>query len=234
MKQRTRRVLTLAIVIAATPLLPGVASGSSPVSSEAVIIDRTVVRVAPNPHARKVASLTGATRLVNSDMVLPVVGSTTVDGQPAWLQVRLPDRPNGATGWIPAASAELKPLVWQLHVSLANRRLTVYRNGQEVRTFRVVIGARSTPTPTGEYFVVEHLRLNDRWAHGAWALATSAYSNVLRHFDGGNGQVALHGRGLLPEPLGSAGSHGCVRLADGAAAWLAGRIPNGTPLSITQ
>jgi lipoprotein-anchoring transpeptidase ErfK/SrfK len=53
-------------------------------------------------------------------------------------------------------------------------------------------------------------------------------------FDGGDGQVALHGRGgaSLLDPLGSARSHGCVRLANGAIDWIAGHVPVGAPVRI--
>jgi lipoprotein-anchoring transpeptidase ErfK/SrfK len=46
--------------------------------------------------------------------------------------------------------------------------------------------------------------------------------------------VAIHGRGgaLLADPLGSARSHGCIRLDNGAIAWLAARATEGTPVAI--
>ena len=34
----------------------------------------------------------------------------TRQGQPAWYRISLPGRPNGRTGWVPAASVELKPI----------------------------------------------------------------------------------------------------------------------------
>jgi lipoprotein-anchoring transpeptidase ErfK/SrfK len=36
----------------------------------------------------------------------------------------------------------------------------------------------------------------------------------------------------LSDPLGSASSHGCVRLANRAIAWIAERVPPGTPVLI--
>ncbi len=69
---------------------------------------------------------------------------------------------------------------------------------------------------------------------GSWVLPLTAHSNVLRSFDGGDGQVALHGRGgaSLLDPLGSARSHGCVRLANSAIAWIAAHVPVGTPVRV--
>ncbi len=69
---------------------------------------------------------------------------------------------------------------------------------------------------------------------GPWVLPLTAHSTVLKHFDGGDGQVALHGRGgaSLADPLGSARSHGCVRLANQAIDWIAGHVAVGTPVRI--
>jgi lipoprotein-anchoring transpeptidase ErfK/SrfK len=72
-----------------------------------------------------------------------------------------------------------------------------------------------------------------RRASGApFALATSARSSVLQEFDGGPGQIALHGRGHVGGRLGTAVSHGCVRLDNRAIAWLAARIAPGVPVTI--
>lgn len=69
---------------------------------------------------------------------------------------------------------------------------------------------------------------------GPYALALSARSNVLQEFDGGSGQIALHGRDALGGTLGAAESHGCVRLATASIAWLAQRIGPGVPVRIEQ
>lgn len=227
------KLATLIGALAASLALVPAAQAVAP-SQEAVAIVRPVApRVAPRRDARAAGSTLDMAPITGDQLVLPVVRHATTDGAD-WLQVRLPARSDQATGWVPATAITIRTLQWRIVVSLGQRRTTVYRNGRAVRRFSVVVGARNTPTPTGEYFVVERMRLHDSWARHGWALATSAYSNVLRHFDGGEGQIALHARGFLSEPLGSAGSHGCVRLADAAAAWLARSVPDGTPLTIRR
>jgi len=57
---------------------------------------------------------------------------------------------------------------------------------------------------------------------------------VLKHYDGGEGQVAIHARGSLAGALGTASSHGCMRVRDQDAGWLAHRIPNGTRVDIQR
>ena len=67
---------------------------------------------------------------------------------------------------------------------------------------------------------------------GPFALALSGRSNVLQEFDGGPGQVALHGVANLGGTPGTAVSHGCVRLTNRQITWMAARIEPGVAVSI--
>jgi len=49
-----------------------------------------------------------------------------------------------------------------------------------------------------------------------------------------DGIVALHGRGYLTAPVGTAASHGCVRFNDRDIAWMAKHVPNGTRVDIQR
>lgn len=133
-----------------------------------------------------------------------------------WLRVRLPSRPNQATGWVAADRVVLRRTRWRLVVHLAERRLVVLRGGRAVARTSVVVGAERTPTPRGAFAVgyVTRGRAGDFF--GSWTLALTAHSEALARFDGGDGRVALHGRGgtSLRDPLGTARSHGCVRIAN--------------------
>lgn len=108
----------------------------------------------------------------------------------------------------------------------------MYRDGLVRRHFRAVVGKPSTPTPRGVFFVEEALALFSYEAGSPFALATSARSNALQEFDGGPGQIALHGTDNLTGALGTAVSHGCIRLSTRAITWLARRIGAGVPLTI--
>ena len=65
-----------------------------------------------------------------------------------------------------------------------------------------------------------------------FALALSARSNVLEQFAGGPGQIGLHGLMNVGGVLGTAASHGCVRLDNAAMRWLVLRIGPGVPVTI--
>ena len=98
--------------------------------------------------------------------------------------------------------------------------MTVYRRGRRVRVFSAIVGKPSTPTPLGNFFVEESIKLSSGAVGAPFALALSARSNVLQEFDGGPGQIALHGLMNVGGTLGTAASHGCVRLDNGAMSWL--------------
>lgn len=165
--------------------------------------------------------------------VLPVIGTTTVDGR-RWLRVRLPGRPNGRTGWMLADRTRPASTEWHLRLRLSTRRLVVFRDGRVVRTFRAVIGKAATPTPRGEFFVEEAVAVSVRKPGGPFALAMSARSEVLQEFAGGPGQIAIHGTTGFADPLGSASSHGCVRVGAKAITWLARRIGGGVPVTVVR
>ncbi len=143
-----------------------------------------------------------------------------------WVKVRLPSRPNAAAGWVRADHVVLRPTRWRIVVSRAGRALSVYRDGDRVRRFRVVIGARPTPTPHGLFSIVGVWPWNPADFLGSYILPITAHSNVLQEFGGGDGRVGIHGRGgsSLIDPLGAARSHGCIRLANGAIEWIVRKV----------
>jgi lipoprotein-anchoring transpeptidase ErfK/SrfK len=165
--------------------------------------------------------------------VLPVVGTVAANGE-QWLDVLLPGRPNSHTGWIEANIVTLTVTNWHIIVALAKRTVTVYDKGKVVRTFLAVVGKPSTPTPTGNFFVEETMPLSAQIPGTPFALALSARSTALAEFDGGPGQVALHGLANIGGTPGTAVSHGCVRLETVDIAWLGLHISSGVPVTITN
>jgi lipoprotein-anchoring transpeptidase ErfK/SrfK len=123
---------------------------------------------------------------------------------------------------------------WHLVVRTSLRRVLVYRSGKLVRTFRAIVGKPSTPTPDGEFFVEEAVELGRSDVGAPFALALSARSNVLQEFDGGPGQIALHGLVNVGGVLGTAVSHGCVRLDNDAMRWLVRHFGFGIPVTIRR
>jgi hypothetical protein len=219
----------LAAPLAARPRSPGPKR-----AWVAHVIYRTFARAAPAASARRRGLVPAVSRWGTPTTLLVLASRRGPEGA-LWLRVLLDRRPNGAAVWLAVDDTVLSLDRWRLRVSLAHRLVTVYRAGRPVRTFAAVVGKAATPTPVGLFAIAAELRQPEPDEfEGSWVLPLTAHSRVLRRFDGGDGQVALHGRGgaSLLDPLGSARSHGCVRLTNTAIAWIARHVPSGTPVRV--
>jgi lipoprotein-anchoring transpeptidase ErfK/SrfK len=204
------------------------------VSYAARLVVPVVVRKTPSRKGKRVTSLKPFGSWNGGPVVLQIAEVKVVDGK-RWLRVRLPIRPNNATGWLPQSSVEVRKLRYRILVSRKLHKLTLLRDGKKVASTRVVIGAPSTPTPKGTFAVLEVVKQPKGEDIGPWALHLTAHSNVLDNFGGGPGRVALHGRAgdLLNDPLGSSRSHGCVRMSNTFITRLHSVATEGTPVVIS-
>lgn len=162
------------------------------------------------------------------------MGSAVRQGQ-QWLRVLLPIRPDHSTGWIPRNNVVLSQTRYWVVVDKRARTVTVDLDGHPLHSYEAVIGAAGTPTPDGLAAIWERDPQPDPTGFlGPWALPLTVLSNVLHNFGGGPGRVAIHGRDgtSLENPLGSAASHGCIRIDDGPITWMAHHLPQGTPVEI--
>jgi len=165
--------------------------------------------------------------------VFGVVGSSVHGCGPVWLRVQLPTRPNGSTGWVRASEVLVYPIGTRIVVDLSYRRISLFRWGSLVFSTRVAVGASSTPTPVGRFYVNERFLLDtSKGPFGVAALGISAHSDALRNWVQG-GPVALHGTDQ-PWSIGAATSHGCVRLVNAAMMRVFKVSPAGTPVVIRR
>jgi lipoprotein-anchoring transpeptidase ErfK/SrfK len=200
------------------------------------ILNHATEAYAHPTRASKAIQRVSQTRPITGDQtVLPVIAHATNSAHgTAWLRVLLPGRPNSHTGWITARSTTSGITNWQITVRLSTRQVTVLWDGHMRRAFKAVVGKPSTPTPQGRFFVEENVALYPQDVGAPYALALSARSNAFQTFDGGPGQIALHGTNNVGGVPGTAASHGCVRLSTQDISWLANHIGPGTPVTITD
>ena len=214
---------------------PAPAAGATAKSTRLVVLlQGHVARARPSLSGRRIEYVAARRPLTRVRTVLPVIGSRVTRGGRSWVHVRLPGRPSGHTGWLRAGQTRPESTEWHISVKLSKRLVTVHRGGRVARRFRAIVGAAATPTPRGRFFVEEALSISPRAHAGPFALASSARSSVLQEFAGGPGQIALHGTNNLSGTLGTAVSHGCVRLSPRAITWLAHRVGGGVPLTVTR
>jgi lipoprotein-anchoring transpeptidase ErfK/SrfK len=183
------------------------------------------------PNGRAFERISATRPITGEKTVLPVIRAARSDGT-GWLQVRLPGRPNGLTGWIAQSGTKLEYTPWRISVDLSRRRVYAYDGNRMVRSFEAVVGAPATPTPKGESFVEENVALAPSAVGYPYALALSSRSNVIQEFAGGPGQIALHGLDNVGGALGTAVSHGCIRLNTTDITWLAKHLDPGVPVTV--
>ena len=241
--RRTVRALVGAGLLLAPGLMPDQAQAAHArfkASQSLVSITTTHrARVHPRGNTRQVAIVDARRPITGVRTVLPVLARTHDKGGRPWVRVRLPGRTFGRptpphTAWIRAWHTRRSSTPWRLLVDLSAHRVFVYLHGRKRRSFSVIVGKPSTPTPHGYFFVEENIRMRPGAAGAPFALATSARSHVFQEFDGGPGQIALYGLVGVGGRVGTSVSHGCVRLNNRSIGWLAARIRPGVPVTIQR
>jgi lipoprotein-anchoring transpeptidase ErfK/SrfK len=242
------RVFSLAalVFVSATTLgdIPGAGAQTTPVRHGPVLRGPTQQLAAllvgheaysePDTHSEPLRFVASDRPITGERTVLPVLGTAVVPHQGTWLNVMLPGRPDSQTGWIQSRKTMTATTSYSIVVDTASRALTVYQYGSPVFTAPAVVGKPSTPTPLGRFFVEEVVEMPASAVGAPIAFALSARSNVLQEFDGGPGQIALHGLENIGGVLGTAESHGCIRLSNATLTWMVTRIGPGVPVTITS
>ena len=205
----------------------------APTQALAVMLTSQQALSAPDAHSARVALVALLRPITDAPTVLPVIGHATGPAGAAWLHVRLPGRPNDHTGWVRQSATVFANTRWHVVIDISERRLTVYRDGRVVRVLPAIVGKPSTPTPVGTAFVEEIVQVPPGGSGAPYALALSSRSTVYQEFAGGPGQIAIHGIANIGGALGTAVSHGCIRLATEAIVWLAERVGPGAPVTVT-
>jgi lipoprotein-anchoring transpeptidase ErfK/SrfK len=96
-------------------------------------------------------------------------------------------------------------------VSIADRRLAVMEGGEVLAYFPVAVGAAVSPSPTGEFEIVNRVA-NPAYSHDGVVVEASERSPVGTRWIGLNLKgYGIHGTNA-PRSIGRAASHGCIRL----------------------
>jgi lipoprotein-anchoring transpeptidase ErfK/SrfK len=189
---------------------------------------QVAVRTEPSRTAPRATVLTQFRPDFRPRVVLALGVQRDRRGRPAWYRISLPGRPNGRTGWVPAASVDVKPIRKEIVIDRSERTLELRSAGRVLVRTQVAVGAYGMETPLGRFYIVAKFRPSTP-VLGEFAFETSAYSK-LSEWPGG-GIVGIHGTNA-PSLLGQAVSHGCVRVANEVILRLKELVPVGTPITI--
>lgn len=97
-------------------------------------------------------------------------------------------------------------------VSLQDRKLALLEDGYVVKVYRVAIGKPSTPSPVGT-FTIEHRVVNPTYFHKGVVIPPGPENPIGNRWM----SLSLPGYGIhgtnVPNSIGKASSHGCIRMA---------------------
>lgn len=207
-------------------LSPAPPAESIPVPTMSLVADvkASTISVYGAPAVGKVLADVPSVNAMGQTEPLLVVDSSV----PGWYEVELPVKPNGSEGWIQAEGVSIRQDPDYIRVYQSQFRLEYYVGGQLAKTFRVAVGAPSTPTPYGRFYVWASEPYGAPYTPGIFAL--SGFSPVLDNWPGG-GRAGIHGW-TNTSVIGTRASHGCVRMAPVDFAQLLHVVPLGTPVDI--
>jgi hypothetical protein len=184
--------------------------------------------VRSSPGGAPVAHLPAATPL-GAPTSLWVLRTTT---NHRWGRVVLPLKPNGRTGWIDLHGLRTLHTSTWIRASLRDRRIWLMRGSRPLASFSAAIGAATTPTPAGRFSVTDSLATGDPSGPFGWyAFGLSGHQPHLPATWTGGDQLAIHGTDD-PASIGTAASHGCLRVSPRALARLRPALHLGTPVVI--
>lgn len=241
-----RRRFALAFVLLVTVFATACSWGATRRADPPLQVSAAVPPPPPEPPASWVAAATGPSVAVYADPAAAQparsLPNPTAERYPLvfgveerrddWVRVKLAVRPNGSSGWVKAGQVALSRTPYRIVVERAAHRITLYRGNEAVLQDVVAVGTDRTPTPTGDFFVDAVWPLADTsGVYGPYQLSVAAFSDVLKSFGGGQGQIALHGTNA-PGLLGKSVSNGCIRMRNETITTVARTAPVGTPVQV--
>jgi hypothetical protein len=169
-----------------------------------------------------------APTLAGVELTVPIV-----QRRPGWVAVMLPSS-NRRLAWVPADAAwTAVPLRDQLVVYRGNHTMQWYRDDKLVRSWRVSLGVRATPTPLGRTFILGRSSLpgavyanTDVFALGSIPEDPSALPTALR-----GAHIGIH-TWHNDNTIGQNSTDGCVRLTKSGQELLLAELVPGTPVVV--
>lgn len=136
-------------------------------------------------------------------------GTAMARGTSAFLFIAmLASLPSVSQTAVPASGVRPRRVVL---VSVPDRKLAVMEEGKVIATFSVAVGAKASPSPTGEFQIVSRVT-NPTYYHPGTMIPTGKQNPIGTRWVGLSQKgYGIHGTNA-PRSIGHAASHGCIRL----------------------
>lgn len=192
-------------------------------TSGAVVHPRQEIGVYPAPGAPAFARV-GPAEI--GPTWLPVIAE-----RPGWVQVLLPSKPNGSTGWLSTDALDRAITPYLIRVHLRSMSMELFSERRLLGQWTVGTGKTAHPTPPGRTFLLGSF--SDRHQkYSPVILPLGTHSPTLDSFGGGPGTVAIH-TWPTDDVFGTRSSDGCIRVPHDALDQLT-EVPLGTLVLVDE
>ena len=121
----------------------------------------------------------------------------------------------------------------QIVISIRDRRLALLENGKLVKAYPIAVGARVSPSPDGEFAVINHAK-HPTYRHGGKEILPGKDNPLGTRWIG----LSLKGYGIhgtnVPSSIGKAASHGCFRMRQADVEDLYSRVQVGDAVIVRR
>ncbi|HET9792392.1 MAG TPA: L,D-transpeptidase [Candidatus Angelobacter sp.] len=118
-------------------------------------------------------------------------------------------------------------------ISISDRRLALLEDGRLVKSYPIAVGARVSPSPDGEFAVINHAK-DPTYRHGGKEILPGKDNPLGTRWIG----LSLKGYGIhgtnVPRSIGKAASHGCFRMAQRDVEELYSRVQVGDTVIVRR
>lgn len=224
-------VVSLAALTTSTPR-PSSGSSRPPAGRPAALVVRIPsamsVHRRPSRESSTIGSLPAGSKYYQVG-IAAWVERVSSDGR--WGRVEIPYIWPRRDGWIPLKGLRRSTTHVEVQVDLSRHRVTVEKFGKVLYRFGAATGARSSPTPPGEYFVTDRIPFPAGGSFGSFAFGISGIQPNLPAGWSGGDQLAIHGTNQ-PSTIGTSASAGCLRVSESSLHRLLPLLQLGTPVVI--
>jgi lipoprotein-anchoring transpeptidase ErfK/SrfK len=99
----------------------------------------------------------------------------------------------------------------RLIVSIPDRKIVLIEDGQVVKIYPIAVGKKSTPSPSGNFHIASRV-VKPSWYQGGKVVGPGPANPVGTRWMGlGYKGYGIHGTNM-PNSIGKAASHGCIRM----------------------
>jgi len=121
----------------------------------------------------------------------------------------------------------------QIIISITDRRLALIEGGKLLKTYPIAVGARFSPSPDGEFTIINHA-VDPVYRHKGKEIQPGEDNPLGSRWMG----LSLKGYGIhgtnVPRSIGKAASHGCFRMAKADVEDLYNRVKVGDTVIIRK